>query len=360
VTSPAFWLALRELAARRSRVALAVAVVATIAAAVTATELVARAREEAIGAQIDAMGPALTIVPRGTSAGALARYDLAGSLPPASEERVRAVLGRDLRSIERRLVLRREVAGVERPVVGAESLVIASADGTPAVAIGSELARLLGEPSSVALGGRAYRVDRVLPSAGGIEDLAVFLPLDVARALGQVAGVNELRLFLRAGISPRDAAARLSAGAIDASVIRADRGDVADGDAHASLARHRGVAYLVMASVAALCLLIAAHLDAAERRLELATLVAIGASRSTILGGLLVRSGVVAGAGAALGTLAGALLAAHQDPGAQLGVGAWALAGTVVGAGVCVGLLAAGPTALAAVARDPVHELQEG
>jgi hypothetical protein len=145
-----------------------------------------------------------------------------------------------------------------------------------------------------------------------VEDLAVFLPLAAARALARDEGVNELRIFLRAGVSPRDAGAKLSRAVVDAAVVRSDRGDVADRDTHASLARHRAVAYVVMAGVAALCLLIAAHLDATERRVELATLVAIGASRSTILGGLLVRS-AAGRCRVGAGDAAGAILAATQD-----------------------------------------------
>jgi ABC-type antimicrobial peptide transport system permease subunit len=116
-----------------------------------------------------------------------------------------------------------------------------------------------------------------------------------------------------------------------------------------------------MAAVAALTLLIAAHLDATERRAELATLVAVGASRWTILGALLVRSAAVAGVGAAVGALAGSLIAAAQEPSIRdVGPSTWALAAFVAGAGALVGMIAAVPTAFACDARDPVRELQEG
>jgi hypothetical protein len=362
VTSPAVWLAVRELVARRRRVALAGAVIAAIAATVTATELVARAREEAVAAQIDAMGPALTLVPQGVSAGALARYELGESALPADvEAAVRGALGGDLRSIERRLVVHREVAGARVPVVGVEAGLLPAAAREPgAAALGSELARRLGDVSSVALGGRELRVKGVLPSAGNIEDVAIFLSLAEARALAGVQGVNELRLFLRAGVSPRAAEARLARSSLGAAVIRSDRGDVADRETQESLARHRGIAYAVMGSVAALCLLIAAHLDAAERRVELATLVAIGASQWTVLGALLLRSAIVAASGAALGVVVGAALAAGQDLAVAGALGqAWSLGVATVGAAIALGVAAGTPTALATIARDPVRELQE-
>lgn len=356
MTGPALWLATTELARRRGRVALAGAVVAAIAAAVVAIELVSRAREEALAVQIDAMGPALTVVPQGTTPGALARYELPGALPRATEAKVREALGRALRGVERRLVLHREIAGARTPVVGEERG--AAPDGAAA---GSELARRLGEAQAVPLEGRVLRVARTLPSTGSVEDLALFVPLGDALALAGQDGPNVLRVFLRAGVSPREAEARLARAAVGATVIRSDRGDVADRDTHASLARHRGVAYGLMAVVAALCLLIAAHLDAGERRVELATLTAIGASRGTVLGALLSRSAIVAAAGAACGLAAGTLLAWSQDPGVVAVLPrAGALAATTIGAALGIGVAAAAPTAIASALRDPVRELQEG
>jgi putative ABC transport system permease protein len=362
VKSPALWLAVRELGARRQRVALAALVVATTAAAATAMELVARAREEAMAAQIDAMGPALTVVPPGVTAGALARQELgAGVLAPGAEAAARAALGRDLRTIERRLVLQREIAGVRVPVVGVEAGVLPAGPGTAgAAALGSELARRLGDVSSVTVEGRELRISGVMPSTGSGEDVAVLVPLRELQALAGVDGANELRLFLRAGVSPRDGETRLSRANLGAAVIRSDRGEVADREAQESLARHRGVAYAVMAVVAGLCLLIAAHLDAAERRVEVATLVAIGASRWTVLGTLLSRSALVAAAGAAIGVAGGAALAAAQDGTVvEVVASAWIVAATTVAAALAVGVVAAAPTALLAVARDPVRELQE-
>jgi hypothetical protein len=359
---PALWLARRELATRWPRVALAVAVVAAIAGAATAMELVARAREEAVAVRIDAIGPAVTLVARGVTAAALARYDLGpGVLPPDVPARVEAALGAELRAVEGRLVVLRDVAGTRTPVVGVPpggSVPLpARADG---VVVGSEVGRHVGA-APLSLDGRAFRVEGTLPSTATVEDTAVFLPLEVAQGLAGVAGVNELRVFLRAGASPRDAAERLVAHAIPAAVLRADRGEVADGEAHVALARHRRAAYGVMAAVAALCLLIAAHLDASERRVEVATLVAIGAGRATVLAALVARSAIVSAAGALIGVVGGVALAAAQDPAVAASVWrAWPVAAGTLLAAVVVGVAAAGPTALACALRDPVPELQEG
>jgi putative ABC transport system permease protein len=359
----ALWLASREVSVRRRNVALAAAVVAALTGAVNAMELVARAREEAVAASIDAMGPTLTVVPRGTTPGALARLQLSGVLPGRAIDEVIATLGADLRTVEERLVLTETVAGGNAPVIGVNWAVVSpvpAAASLDVALLGSELARRLGPAGTIDVGGRPFRVAGVMPSTGSAEDVAVLLPLEAAQALPSAPAANELRVYLRAGVQPRDAQQRLRRALPGAEVIRLDRGEVADGETQASLVKHRSVAYVVMGVVAALCLVIAAHLDAAERRIELATLTAIGASRGTLLGLLLSRSALVAAAGAVTGTVAGGAIAVAQDPvvaGAILRSGPFALA--CIASAVGLGLAAAAPTAFAWTLRDPVPELQE-
>jgi hypothetical protein len=360
--SGAAWLARRDLAARRGRAALAAAVVAAMAASATALELVARAREDAVAARIDALGAPLTVVPAGATPGALARHDLGDDLLPAdAAARVAAALGADLRATDARLVAVRAVGAAAAPVVGLAPEAAREAGLRPGeAALGSELGRRLGRPASLAVAGREVSVSGVRPSAGGADDVSVFLPLADAQAVTGLGGVNALRVYLRAGVSPADAEAALRAAGLGAAVVRTDRGEVADGTAQGALARHRGAAHLALALVLGVALLVAAHLDAAERRVELATLVAIGASRSTVAGTLLARSAAVAAAGALAGVAAGAGVAAAQDLAVAAGlVRAWPVLAATVGAAVALGVAAAAPTALACAARDPVRELQE-
>ena len=364
MTGPALWLTLRDVAGRRRAVLLAASVVAALTAAVAAMEFVARAREEAVATQIDAIGPALSVVPTGTTASALARLALGdATLPANTANAVVAALGSDARAVEPRLILTKRVAGIATPVVGmdwASVPVRAAAEARDVAALGSELERRRGKLQRIDIEGRAFDVATVMPSTGSAEDLAVLLPLEAAQTLLGTTAVNELRVYLRAGIDSRTAEARLATALHDARIIRADRGGVADHDTHASLAKHRAVAYAVMGVLAALCLVIAAHLDASERRIELATLAAIGASRATLLGLLLSRSALVAVAGATVGIIAGGALAVAQDPGVAGALGrngSFALA--CVAAALGLGLASAAPTALVWALRDPVPELQE-
>lgn len=359
----ALWLAARELRVRWRRVALAAALVAALAAAATAIEILGRAREEAVAARIDEMGPALTIVPAGVTAGALARHELAGRLLPDDvRQRVGAVIGGDLRRTESRLVLSRAIAGAVTPVIGVENWRAGASSDAEGVLVGAELSRRLGESSSLSIDGEAFRNLGTRPSSGDIEDLAVTLPLARAGSLAGSAGaVNELRVYLRAGVSAPEVERRLAAAVIGAAIVRHDRGEVAGSEIQDSLARHRGLAYRVMALVAMICLLIVSHLDAAERRLEISTLVAIGAPRASIVAALVGRSMLLAAAGATAGVGAGFILAAIQDP-AVAGALArhWSAGVTTIVTGVAVAALAAAPTGFAAALRDPVPALQEG
>lgn len=356
----ALWLTARELRERWRRVALAAAVVASLAAASTTLELLGRAREEAVAARVDAMGPALTLVPAGLGAGELARAELAGRrLPEGLSARVERALGPDLRAVERRLVARRSVSGLDVPVIGVES-----AEGAPragGILAGAELARRLGGATTLEVDGVPLRLEGARPSTGDVEDLALVLPLERAQRLEAAPGaVNELRVYLRAGVSPRAAEQRLAVAGLDAAIVRHDRGDVAGGELDGSLARHRRVAHLVMALVTAVCLLIVAHLDAGERRVEIATLVAIGAPRATLLGALIGRSALLASAGALAGTAAGFALAAAQDRAVASALfSLWPTGAATIAAAVSLAVLAATPTGLVAALRDPVSPLQD-
>ena len=353
--SAALWLAARDVRVRWRRALLAAGVVAAITAAGVAMELVARAREQAVAARIDAIGPSLTVVAPGVTSAALARLELGpAGLGPELRRDVERALEGELRRVEARTVGRRAVGGVPAAVIGIDRT---TADGAE---LGAELARRLGSPGAVMLGAESVPVTAIRPSTGDMEDLSVFVPRMVASRATGASEPNVLRIFLRAGVMPRAAEARLTAAGLGAAIIRHDRGDVADRESQDVLARHRRTALVVLAAVAALCLLLAAHLDAGERRLEIATLVAVGASRGSVLATIVSRSAVVALAGALAGAAVAVLIAAGQDVGAAAGlVREWRVVGAAVGGALLLGIGAAAPTALASAVRDPVPELQE-
>jgi ABC-type lipoprotein release transport system permease subunit len=200
----------------------------------------------------------------------------------------------------------------------------------------------------------------VLPAAASAVDLAAYLALAALQDLAWLPGaVNELRLFLRPGFRADEAAAALVALPPGAALVRTGRGQVADREAPQALDRLRRLGSAVAGAVAVLALLLAAHLDASERRGELAALVALGGTGATVLASVLARSSLTAAAGAAAGVIAGAAAAWLQDP-----ARAWALGDALpavavaLAAAVALGAVAALPAAARAARRDPVADLE--
>ena len=349
------WLALRELQARPGRAIQAAVLVAAAAALATGLELVARGREEAANTRIDGVGPAVRIVPGGVGGSELMRLDLGGTVLPAeTAARVAGALGPSLRMARERLIVRRQVAGRDVAIVG-----VGGAEGQ-GVQLGSALAESLGQPPTIDLGGGQLPVEEAREATGSAEDGAVFIPLRQAQSLAGLAGINEIQIYLRAGSSPSAAAARLEAARLQARVVPGDRGAPADEEVQGSLARGRRLAQGVLALIVGLGLAVMAHLDATERRVEVATLRAIGAAGPTVWWSLVARSVAVGLAGGIFGGLAGAVLAAAQDPASAAPLATiWALAALVAVACAGLGALAAWPTALVMSRRDPVPWLQE-
>ena len=355
----AAFLATRELRRRRGRAALAAAVVAGAVALSAGLELLGRARERAVEAELDAAGPALRVLAPGVSAGDAAALRFHGTaLPDGAEARVGEALGRDVRAVEPRALLRDPGTGVavlaERPGVERPASPAPRGLAPGRVLLGSGLAERWGkrDGDAISLLGRAFTVAGVLPSSADSTDHAVrVLAADVD------AAVNELRVFLEPGVRPGDAATALRAALPGAAVVRADRGEVADGGLQASIAAHRRAVQLVTALVAALALLIATHLDVSERRRELALLAAVGLTRTSLAALVVLRAALCAAAGALAGSALAVGLAASQPQFLAAAVPPVALSAVLLAVGI--GALSAAPIALSAAVSDPVAALQE-
>lgn len=355
----AFWLGWRDVATRPGRAALALLLVTVCAAVFAAMELVERARDAAVAAQLDRTGAPLKVVPdRGSPEdGRLAL------LPASHAALVRAKAAAMVREVEPWLAFEGDVQGVRARVAGAPpgsdvARLLASPDH---VAVGAALAARLGaaQGSRMLVAGR-HRTVVVLPAAGDADDAAVFLPLAMAQAaLGVGDAVSELRIRLWPEVSVKDAQELLRRKLSGVSVLRIDRGSVADVEIPGALSAHHQGALAVTAVVTVLCLAIVALLDAAERRLELAALAALGARRRDLALALASRSAVIAAGGAAAGIVAGAVVAASiGDPAAVARAVVPLLALSLVVA-TLLGALAAVPSALLAASREPVRDLQE-
>lgn len=354
-----FWLGWRDVAARPGRAALAVLLVAACAAVFGAMELIERARDAAVAAQLDRTGAPLKVRPDP----AVSEDGRPALLPASQAALVREKAREVAREVEPWLTFEGDVQGVRVSVVGAppgsaRGRLLASPDH---VALGAALAARLGMASGarIPVAGR-HRTVLVLPAAGDADDAAVFLPLAAAQAaLGVGDAVSELRIRLWPDAPVKEAQELLQRKLSGVSVLRIDRGSVTDVEIPSTLSVHHRSALVVTAAVTVLCLAIVALLDAAERRLELAALAALGARRRDLALAIASRSAVIAAAGALAGIGIGATIAAFIGDAAVVARSAAPLLTLAFVGAALLGAVAAVPSALLAATREPVRDLQE-
>lgn len=365
-----WWLTWRELVNRKAACLLGIGMVAAAVALCAATELVLRAREAAIATEIDQIGPGAHLVPAGMTAEALARFELGDAF--WNFEAVAALqrqVAPHVRRVERRLVAKVPGEHASVPVIGIETDRVVSPFGElhrlagARVALGSELSRRLGlhMGDTVSLAGQAFQVAAVLPTTTGTDDLAVFMALEeLQHRLGLPDVVNELRLFLVAERLPAALVSHLEFGTPAASVLQVDRGEVAESELHQSLKRDRRVLYTIVAIVVALCMALWSFLNSAERRLELATAIAVGGTTSTVLRILIARAAAIGLVGAVLGYGLGVVTALFQQfEVARLVIGFWKLPVVLIGGTTLLSIGGALPAAIMTAKADHVALLQE-
>lgn len=302
-----FWLAGREVSERWPALVLAAVVVSLVTAFCAAMELMWRSEESGVARRIDRMGPAVRLVPRGRTAVDLARFELGeGTFSGEEVAALRKDLSGLVREVEGRLLLRLEVRGRRTNVVGTGRRLEPAAGplGPAEAASGSLLAERLGvEPGdTVRVDGHAFRLAAVMPLSGGPEDDALFVPLESLRRIaGQHDGVNELRFYTRPGASIEGLVSHLARAHPEAGVVVPERGGTAEQELGRTLGTHRRAVYVTMAVMVAFIVLVWSHLGADERRIETATLAALGCPWTTILLARTIQTAGIGAAGAAAG-----------------------------------------------------------
>lgn len=367
---PALWLARREFTSRRFGGVVAVAVISIAVAFCAGIELLSRAKEAAIAAQIDQIGPALRIIPYGKTARDLARFELASApFDSAVLRQLRRELGGSAASIEGRLLLRLPLGGRSTPVVGLapnevvspfEQLQRLEADE---IALGAELGSELGASTGdvLTVQGTPLRVIAVLPTTASPDDSALFLHRERLQALfGNPEALNELRIFPAPGADLDKMAASLKAHHPEMNVIETHRGETAEKSMNQGLRAHRHALYMTTAAVIAASLFIWSYVNANERLVEMATVVAIGGTGTTVLTILVARAVLVGFVGAVIGFAMGASIALVQDFGSAIRVMPSLDLAVVVTAGTAVlsGLGALPPAVLAGL-QNHVQVLQD-
>ena len=365
----AAWIAWRELANRPLSLLLAVVTISVAVAICAATELVHRSREVAVSAQVDSMGPGLRLIPQGRTSRDLVRFELGpDTFPAGTAAEIQREFSRSVRAVEGRLLLKQPLNGVETPVIGIEPReVISPAAGLReltegSAALGEELARRLGKRvgDRLSFGDAEFRVATILPSMASVEDLALVLTLQDLRAhAGLPAVINEIRVFPLPGIPPEEVAAGIRERHPAMAVTLPDNDDATRIDVDRTLSGLRWIVYLVTAAVAAFCVLVWSSLNASERRVEMATLVAIGGSAWTVFATLALRVCIIAFAGALLGNGLAVGIALLQDfPSARNVVWSWDHLLLWPAASALLGIVGAVPVTLLSAFREHVRDLQ--
>lgn len=368
--SPSLWLSIQELIKRRLGTAIALGIVALAVAFAAGIDLVARAREAAVAADLDQIGPAIRIIPRGKTARDLARFELESA--PFDAEDVR-LLRREFRSsvssIDSRLSLKVPFRNRLIPVVGVTpQAVIAPFDDFQRMSdnqllIGAELASDLGvsQGQSIKLQGRSFEVLAVLPQMASEDDTAAFVHVRQLQHMFSLPGaLNEIRMYPVPGAEIDALASAIAARHPDMTALTTQRDEPAEQSMHGALREHRRVLYMVTGVVIALSVLIWSFLNGSERRLELATLVAVGGSAWTVVTMILTRGAFLGAFGAAFGFLLGVAISLAQDLDSTLRVlPALDLAVFAVITTTILSAAGALPAAGLVAIQDPVRVLQE-
>jgi ABC-type antimicrobial peptide transport system permease subunit len=367
--NPSTWLSIQELTKRRFGTAVAAGVIGLAVAFSAGLELVARAREAAVAADMDQMGPAIRIIPRGKTSRDLARFELDSA--PFDTDDIRR-LRRECRSsastIEGRLSLKVPFRNRMIPVVGVGKDVVAPFDDFQRLSedellVGAELASDLGlsEGDAFKLQGKTFKILAVLPQTASEDDTALFVHLPhLQKLFGLPDRFNEIRIFPAAGADVNALAASLTAAHTDVTTLTTQRGEEAEQSMHATLRDHRRVLYLVTGVVIAVSVLIWSYINGTERRLELATLVAVGGSAWTVVAMILTRGALLGVFGAILGYLAGMSISLGQDFESTLRVlPAFDLAGIILVTSTVLCAAGALPAAGLVAVQDPVKVLQD-
>ena len=367
----AFWLSWRELVNRKLSLTTGIAMVAIAVALCSSLELISRARETKVAIEIDNIGPALRLIPAGKTANDRARFDLGSNY--FSKDDVNKIQHRfknQIRALDNRLLLKTRMNGTTVPIIGIDPAQVNSPFGIPrnlsddTVVLGEELGRKLNkkEGDEIFLNGMFFTIAAILPQTASSEDLSLFLSLKRMPSLfgftDQVT--NEIRIYPIPGINLDMIVSKLKADFPKISVINTYRGDVAEHEMNDSLSRNRHVLYYIVAIVIALCIAIWSYLNSNERRLEIATLIAIGGTNMTIMIILICRAVMVGLLGAIIGYLASAMIVILQDFDSGLYVvDSFKLPLTLLGYTILLSIIGAFPVSFVTAFREHVTLLQE-
>jgi putative ABC transport system permease protein len=354
------WLSWRELNGRKTVFAINVAIIALLVALPVTLDLMGKARKRSVGTRIDYMGPSLSLVPRGISSSDLVTAQMKGrTFSRGLIETVRKDLSPLLRAAEARLITRLHVEGKTVPAVGIDFQEVHSYPFSEysllenEVLLGEVAARKLGRNSGdvIRIRSRDFTVAGTIPTAGGIEDVSMFLELRVLQKLtGQEGRINEIRLFSRSAEALEELKSSSKTYYTHVNIVDSYRGDVAEKDIDVTLQNYQRVVYAAAFILIALCIIISTYINLDGRKAEISTVYTLGARQGVILQVLAFRTVWIALLGSFAGHLLGILAMLVQDASVpMLQIWSWTSFLAVLAGTVALGLVVTMPFALYSV-----------
>ena len=321
--SAAFWLAGHELMGRKGAFVMGSIVVAVVVSFCVGGELIGRAKGQAVRTELDRMGPSLRLIPPGKSASDLARNELGSTgFDRSTMAAISSALLPVCRTLDDRLLVRESIEGQPTLVIGVDpahtSPVADSLDELEegAVILGLELARRLGrgKGETISVGDQSMRIVGILAGTASGEDFAAFVLLESLRdSPGRDGAVNLVDVYPRHGVVRDQVIERLGSLRSQINVLVVDQDRSAVGELEQGLDQHRQALYVVTALMIAICICIWSYLSAVERRMEAATLFALGCDPRSMLLVLATQAAIVGFVGALLGYALGVAVALAQD-----------------------------------------------
>lgn len=363
------WLSRKELFGRKSAFFFNVALVCLAICFCVVVELISHSREQAVKSQLYHIDASVKIFPINiTQAKLLHERDT----PLIDQKNVLDIENRYrrwIRDISGRLILTRHTNLGDVLIIGydPEKMITSFQDlkklsRTEAV-VGSAVAQkysvVVG--SHITIGDTDYRVKAINPATASFEDAAVYILLASLQDFTRnKRAINEISLYVRTGMSVDELIAVLRDDQPDFNIVKINSGEVAGGTMEARLKNYRVLLYGITGFIVICSLFISAFLNAQERKLELATLYSIGASRWDVVVLLSVRSVIVSVLGAVIGCILGIFYVLLQDyDSARELVTAWNLYSAAISAAVAASLLATLPIAISSSSQAHVEILQE-
>lgn len=363
------WLSWRELTGRKSAFLLNAALVGLAVGLCVAVELAARSREQAAQGQMYNIAPSIIMYPRGVTRGQIADSNTMHAIEERIVLEIEDRYGTWVHRASGRLVLKRKIRNNDFRIIGFDSRKMISpfktlqtlAENESAAGFAMGPAYHIKQGDVMAIGRSDYTVREILPSTGTSEDAALFMTLKSAQSVAGMPGrINEISIYLRTGVSADSLIRILKKDYPGLDIIASKTGEIAGGGMETTLARHRTILYGMVGFITILLLFAGAVLNVRERRIEIATMYAVGASNINVLAAVACRSLIVGMIGSAAGCAAGALFMLAGDYDSALGP---ATAGSTyivaMSTAVVITVLATMPAAILSGYQDHASILQE-